>query len=157
MDENNNDRTIIRRPPPKFTLRCVSGVTFGKKYPLYGVMIIGRQNDCDIVLPADEISRQHTKLTVSASGIQVEDLCSTNGTFINGQKITKGIIKPDEELSLDKIRFLVQAGSTPKKKFKKSPTITNRERPPPSSGKVVYITITIIILAAISGYFALTF
>jgi eukaryotic-like serine/threonine-protein kinase len=55
------------------------------------VVIIGRGYDCDIQLPPDEdhrdISRHHCMLAIDPPAVSVLDLGSTNGTYINGQKI----------------------------------------------------------------------
>ena len=55
---NEDDgRTKIRMALPRFVLRGVSGSTFGKTYPLFGTMTVGRAADCDISIPGEEISR----------------------------------------------------------------------------------------------------
>ena len=52
--------------------------------------ILGRHPDCDIVLNTTEgVSGRHCKITKTSQGWLLEDLGSTNGTFVNGQKITK--------------------------------------------------------------------
>ncbi len=49
--------------------------------------LAGRDPNCDIVLPSSIVSREHTKLTVNADGIVVEDNNSSNGTYIDGKRI----------------------------------------------------------------------
>ena len=49
--------------------------------------IIGRADDCDLVVPEAAVSSHHCQLTQQANGFTVEDLTSTNGTFVNGVKI----------------------------------------------------------------------
>ena len=45
---------------------------------------------CDIALPADtKASRLHARLVADGGGIAVEDAGSTNGTFVNGQRVTR--------------------------------------------------------------------
>ncbi len=102
------NQTIIRAAIPKFLLRGVSGSTFGKNYPLQGVQVIGRHSDCDICLPADEVSRRHAKITVTPVGLMIEDLGSSNGTFVNGERVSSAELKAGDELRLDMVRLLVQ-------------------------------------------------
>jgi pSer/pThr/pTyr-binding forkhead associated (FHA) protein len=105
----DDGRTRIRQALPRFVLRGVSGSTFGKTYPLYGTMTVGRHSDCTISIPGEEISRHHARLKVLPDGIEVEDLGSANGTFINGKRMHRGTLKPGEELRLDTVRFLLVA------------------------------------------------
>src|SRR3990172_12907283 len=49
--------------------------------------LIGRGRECDIVVPARQISRQHARISRTADGVQVEDLGSKNGTHVNGVRI----------------------------------------------------------------------
>ena len=102
-------RTRVRNTLPKYMLRGVSGATFGKTFALTGTMVIGRQSDSDIPVPAEEISRHHARLQVTADGVLVEDMNSANGTFINDKRIQNGVLKPGEELRLDTVRFMLVA------------------------------------------------
>jgi pSer/pThr/pTyr-binding forkhead associated (FHA) protein len=52
-------------------------------------VVLGRHVDCDIVLDNDEASRQHAKLLIQASGITVEDMGSTNGTYLNTREVRR--------------------------------------------------------------------
>lgn len=49
-----------------------------------GRILVGRHPDCDVVLDAAAVSRQHCALTVTADGVVAEDLRSRNGTLLNG-------------------------------------------------------------------------
>lgn len=52
------------------------------------VMTIGREVGADIVIPDPEVSRNHCRFTRSGGGYMIEDLGSTNGTFVNRQRVT---------------------------------------------------------------------
>jgi pSer/pThr/pTyr-binding forkhead associated (FHA) protein len=65
------------------------------------VITLGRDVKSDFVVNDAEVSRSHTRLTVHSDGCLVEDLASTNGTFINGQRITTGkMIRPGDVLGM---------------------------------------------------------
>ena len=50
-------------------------------------ILLGRSEECDIVLPARAVSRQHARIVQTAAGYFVRDLGSKNGTFVNGQEV----------------------------------------------------------------------
>lgn len=101
--------TRMRMAVPKYVLRGVSGPAFGKTYPIPTAQVIGRSDECNIAIAADEISRRHCQVKPVKDGLAVEDLGSANGTFINGQRVQNGLLKPGDELRLDTIRFLLVA------------------------------------------------
>ncbi len=107
--EVEDGRTRVRQALPRYMLRGVSGSTFGKTFAIYGAMTVGRSAECDISIPADEISRTHAKVQVMPDGISVEDLGSANGTFINDKRVHTGLAKHGDELRLDTVRFQVFA------------------------------------------------
>jgi len=109
MMGDDDGHTRVRMALPRFMLRGVSGVTFGKTLPLYGSMVIGRQADCEISIPSDEISRRHARLDVTPNGVRVEDLGSSNGTYVNDKRVENAMLKVGDELRLDTLRFQVTA------------------------------------------------
>jgi pSer/pThr/pTyr-binding forkhead associated (FHA) protein len=105
----DNGATRVRMAVPKFILRGVSGPVFGKMYPVAGATVIGRAPECGIPVTVDEISRRHVELKPTQDGLSVEDLGSANGTYVNGQRVQKGFMKPGDELRLDAVRFILIA------------------------------------------------
>lgn len=153
----DDGRTRVRQTLPKYILRGVSGPTFGKAHAITGTMVIGRQADCDIPVPTEEISRQHVRLQASAEGVLVEDLGSANGTFINDKRVRSGVLRPGEELRLDTVRFLlITPGAEPSK-----PVATPALAPEPRSNKsrlglVMAVVVTLAVSAiAVAKYVGL--
>jgi len=74
-----------------FALRFISGKYQGGEFPLpsQGEIVIGRSSELDMVLVEDMVSRRHSKITVAADQIFIQDLGSTNGTFVNGEKVKR--------------------------------------------------------------------
>ncbi len=59
----------------------------GKIYEVSSELTIGRAKSCDLVFEDSFISQEHVKITKNSKGLVVEDLGSTNGTFLNNQKL----------------------------------------------------------------------
>jgi hypothetical protein len=71
-----------------YVLEVVEGPEAGRRIPLAGRGEIGRDPTSDIRLPQDRlVSRRQARLTPLADGVSVEDLESTNGTFVDGDQI----------------------------------------------------------------------
>jgi pSer/pThr/pTyr-binding forkhead associated (FHA) protein len=72
------------------------------------VKTIGRMAQADFILDAPLVSRVHCKLTVSRGGdLEVEDTGSTNGTLVNGQRITRTPLKAGDSLTIGRVEFTV--------------------------------------------------
>lgn len=99
------DATLNKRTNSPLVLRAKAD---GKEYRLQGEMLVGREVECSIPLNSSHISRYHAKINVSTNAVYIEDLQSTNGTFINGVRI-KGRVRltMGDEVGFDNIIFRV--------------------------------------------------
>lgn len=143
---DDTSSTRVRAAVPRFVLRGVSGAAFGKTYPVPGQVVIGRQADCDISVPSEEISRRHAQVRPTPDGLLVEDLGSANGTFINGKRVQTGLMRPGEELRLDTIRFLLVAPGMEMPATQRAPAAAAT-----SGSKAGAIVGGLVALAAIGG------
>jgi ABC-2 type transport system ATP-binding protein len=69
-----------------------SGPNAGSEVPVAGAIVVGREGTADLVLEDTEISRRHAVFSPAGAGLTVEDLGSTNGTYVNGHRITGAVV-----------------------------------------------------------------
>jgi hypothetical protein len=75
-------------------LKFVSGRYRDGEFPLAsGDIIIGRSPDAEIVMAEDMVSRKHARLRVSGDSVSITDLGSTNGTYVNGERVQRADIE----------------------------------------------------------------
>ena len=86
----------------QYKLILQSGVGAGTEYPLEKTdLILGRDLSNDIVVNAPEVSRRHARLILEEGGYILEDLGSTNGTFIRGQRLGAPLVlRPGETITI---------------------------------------------------------
>jgi pSer/pThr/pTyr-binding forkhead associated (FHA) protein len=78
----------------------------GETFPLEAERTtIGRSPDCEIFLDDVTVSRKHAVLTRGDDGLQIEDLGSLNGTFLNRKRIDNGVLSDGDELQIGKYRL----------------------------------------------------
>lgn len=77
--------------------------------PAGRVLVLGRATGNDFPVQDPTISRRHAELEGTPNGIRVKDLGSSNGTFLNGQKIEEKVAGSGENVTFGKVAFTVQA------------------------------------------------
>jgi hypothetical protein len=70
-------------------------------------LLLGRHPDCDVVLADPCVSRRHARLVFRGGGWIIQDLQSTNGTVLNGDRIGRSEVQPGDHLILGRERLLV--------------------------------------------------
>jgi hypothetical protein len=98
----------------QFVMR--SGPNTGKIYPLEAPeIIIGREASNGIAINDAEVSRKHAKMSLHGSAYVIQDLGSTNGTFVNGQRVTgTQVLNPGDTVSFgENIVLMYEAAYDP--------------------------------------------
>jgi pSer/pThr/pTyr-binding forkhead associated (FHA) protein len=112
VPESANDdpgATAVRPVMPRYALRGVSGEAFGRTYAIHGVTSVGRAPECDLRLDEAGMSRMHARLLPTEDGLLLEDIGSTNGSFINGKRVLRGDVRVGDEIGFDTLRFRLVA------------------------------------------------
>ncbi len=71
-------------------------------------IVIGRLPECSIVLNDTNVSRRHAQVALEDGSVVVTDLGSTNGTFVNGKRVTRATVRPGDELAIGTSRLRVE-------------------------------------------------
>ena len=82
---------------PSFLYRILPG----------SIKTIGRAPRADFMVEAPLVSRLHCRLTAGASDLEMVDLESTNGTFVNGSRVARAVLKPGDRLGVGKVDLIV--------------------------------------------------
>lgn len=84
-------------------LIVMSGKDLARKHPLnLPEVIIGRSADANITVKEHNVSRRHAKITFKGDKAHIEDLGSTNGTFVNSERITSVDLEDGDLISIGK-------------------------------------------------------
>jgi len=75
--------------------------------------LVGRREDCDLRLPHKSVSKLHCVIAKTDGMLMVRDLGSTNGTRVNGQRIRRAMLLPEDQLHIASYRFRVHFGPEP--------------------------------------------
>ena len=91
------------------TLVILQGPDPGRQFSLdHATAVIGRQPDTAVYLESLAVSRQHAQIISQNGECFVEDLGSSNGTFVNGQRIrSQAVLHSGDELGIDVFHFVV--------------------------------------------------
>jgi ABC transport system ATP-binding/permease protein len=84
-----------------FTFRILPG----------NIRTIGRSTGANFIMEAPLVSRVHCRLTAGATAVEVIDLESTNGTFVNGERVPRALLKAGDRLGVGRVELLVSGGT----------------------------------------------
>ncbi|HEU4763809.1 MAG TPA: FHA domain-containing protein, partial [Gemmatimonadales bacterium] len=75
------------------------------------VFVLGRATGNDFTVPDPTISRRHAEIEATEAGLRIKDLGSSNGTFVNGVKVTDQVATTKDTVTFGKVTFAVQVVS----------------------------------------------
>jgi len=96
MLSNTINKVVIQEPD--LTLRLIPGI-----------ISLGRSRDNKITIDHELVSKHHARIFTYFQASYIEDLNSTNGTFLNGKKIGTHILNAGDEIVLGKYRIQIVA------------------------------------------------
>lgn len=71
-------------------------------------LVIGRSPDVDVVINDSNVSRRHAEVWRTSDGVAVRDLQSTNGTFVNGHRISAVSLSPRDDLTIGPLHLRIE-------------------------------------------------
>lgn len=132
-------------PVPRFLLRLQAGPNAGREYPLQpGKVTLGRDPANDVVLEDDSVSPRHARLDHADGGWRLTDLCSTNGTRVDGERLPEDTPTPlpsGTELALGGVKLLLDVQEEPEEAQEES-AAEPASRPGPAVGSGVHAPVS---------------
>ena len=83
----------------------LEGPQTGELFQLKGRAVVGTAPDCDVVMKEPSISGRHAEFTATGGGFRINDLGSTNGTFVNDKRVTTSDLIDNDNVRLGRINF----------------------------------------------------
>jgi hypothetical protein len=132
-------------------LQVLSGSTAGQTYELkVETTTVGRVEDNAFQIAEPSVSSHHCEILLKGNDVVVRDLNSTNGSFINGEKITESVLKPGQTLRLGQIEIRIDDGSPMPAPSASKPGSAPAPAPAPSSGSKLRQDQTMVVQRGVS-------
>jgi hypothetical protein len=110
-----DDYTVSRESAHAYVV-AVNGGQAGHSYPLdRGSVVLGRAEEADIPLLHPSVSERHARIVNAGRSYEIEDLGSTNGTYVGGRRVTRATLHPGDRVILGgvELAFLSDRSSYP--------------------------------------------
>ncbi len=106
---------VMSNKTTKIIVTEEDGAVVGEFILQQGEHLIGRTADCSIKLKSDHVSREHARLNIGGDTLEIEDLDSSWGTFLDNVQITgRTTIKPTQKLRISDLNFDIEIQSLAK-------------------------------------------
>ena len=87
-------------------LLAVNGSQPGRVYPVNrNTMILGRSDSADIRIAHPSVSSEHARIINGSLGFEIEDLGSTNGTYLGSERVTRARLQSGDRIVLGTVEF----------------------------------------------------
>lgn len=114
MGQGFNDETVVTRigklkgfNQKEPAVDFIGGPAMGKQILLQeGETVWGRSKDADMMVEDEAISRYHFKIKVKDKLVTIEDLNSTNGTYVNGIRVKQHLLQPNDKIQISSLTVL---------------------------------------------------
>lgn len=117
--------------PPEWRLKSTASWMENEVFTIDKKASLGRDANCDISIPVEHLSRRHAEVEVKGGKLLVRDLDSSNGTYLNGNKITESYAKSGDKIKLDVITFeVIGPSEDPNKTIIRSVSTANKSAAP---------------------------
>lgn len=98
---------------PKWSLTVVGDWLEGQTFDIpKKTSTIGPSSTCDITILGTHLSRQHAELTIRGNTVLIRNIASSNGTFINGQRISEAVARAGDKIDFDVNFFKLNGPNT---------------------------------------------
>ncbi|MFA6044802.1 MAG: FHA domain-containing protein [Phycisphaerales bacterium] len=77
------------------------------------VMVVGRQTDCQIRIPSSDVSRHHCEISQSSGRLNIRDLGSSNGTFVNKRRVQQSELAAGDLIAIADMVLVVKIDGRP--------------------------------------------
>ncbi len=74
--------------------------------------LVGRNEDCDLFIDHKSVSKQHCVLVKTEGLVLIRDLGSTNGTRVNGQRVRRAALLPNDHLAIANFKYIIKFGES---------------------------------------------
>jgi len=131
-----DDQTVLAGSQPQASLVVSQGAQVGTTFSITGSeVILGREEGIGIAVPDPEVSRQHARVVWQGGYYYLEDLGSTNGTFLNGTPVTGAqILRAGDSIGIGQtlLVFQTQPGAIPAEAVAAPAAAYPTQAPPPA-------------------------
>ena len=113
LQSKSGDNAAAEKKPAGWYLIAEGDWLAGQRFEIQDHAVLGRESSCDITIPGTHLSRRHAELAVKGPVLKIRDLGSSNGTFVNSERVIEADLHPGDIVQFDVLAFRVCGPSEP--------------------------------------------